>query len=146
MFDEKDLLFTMTVNKKMSNSNNGQSRHWSSSHKDKKEFLRAVEGSWSEADGHMALTLDDLFSQVIGQSGLTELVDIKIERVLGKGERLWDADSVMRGSAKQLLDSIVDCGILVDDNSKAVRMALGAQDASDRTQGPAVRIYFYKTA
>ena len=71
-------------------------------------------------------------------------VDIIITRVLGKGQRFWDQDSVLRGNAKQLLDSLVDAGVLNDDSIKWVGRCLGSQDASRRESGPAIEVTFYE--
>ena len=45
-------------------------------------------------------------------------VSVTVERVLGKGERLWDSSSVGRGSYKELEDALVACGFFVDDGPK----------------------------
>ena len=59
---------------------------------------------------------------------LSSPVTIIVTRVLGKGERKWDADSVLRGSCKQLIDAIVATGLLVDDGPKYVALVVGQQD------------------
>ncbi len=63
-------------------------------------------------------------------------VDITLTRVLGKGQRLWDADSVLRGNAKELIDSLVAVGWFVDDGPKWIRHVDGRQDATRRKDGP----------
>lgn len=63
-------------------------------------------------------------------------VDVKLTRVLGKGERLWDADSVLRGNAKELIDSLVALGWFHDDGPKWIRHCDGRQDNSRRDVGP----------
>lgn len=65
---------------------------------------------------------------------------VTITRVLGKGERLWDADSVLRGNAKQLLDALVDAGYFVDDGPKYISEVTGRQDDSRRGDGPAIQV------
>ena len=70
----------------------------------------------------------------------SELVDITICRVLGKNQRLWDADSVLRGSAKELIDALVACGWFHDDGPQWIRHAVGIQDAERRYLGPGVVI------
>jgi hypothetical protein len=110
--------FTLPV--PLSNNNEGQSRHWSKAAKCKQTFGQALIGHKGTKPAHPQR--------------------IVITRILGKGERLWDADSVLRGSAKQLIDSLVDAGYLIDDGPKYLVEALGRQDASRRKEGPAVEV------
>lgn len=49
-------------------------------------------------------------------------VRLVVMRVLGKRQKLWDDDSVLRGSAKQLIDSLVACGWFVDDSTKWLKV------------------------
>ena len=71
-------------------------------------------------------------------------VDVTLTRVLGKGERLWDADSVLRGNAKELLDSLVALGWFHDDGPKWIRHCDGRQDVTRRAEGPAWEIQIQK--
>jgi hypothetical protein len=47
-------------------------------------------------------------------------VMIRITRVLGKGQRLWDSDSIGRGNSKELIDALVAVGWFVDDCPKHI--------------------------
>ena len=47
-------------------------------------------------------------------------VEIRVTRLLGPRERLWDFSSGLRGSWKELEDSIVACGWLTDDGPQYV--------------------------
>lgn len=85
------------------------------------------------------------YEQALRANGLTRqpfdcCVDVAICRVLGPKQRLWDADSVLRGSAKELIDSLVACGWFHDDGPEWIRRAVGIQDKSQRQNGPAVVI------
>jgi len=106
----------------LSNNNTGQSRHWSAANKQKQLF---------------ATTLAKLRLKATPP---THKQRVTITRILGKGERLWDADSVLRGNAKQLLDSLVDAGYFVDDGPNYITEVLGKQDAGNRSDGPAIRV------
>lgn len=106
----------------MSNNNEGQTRHWSKSANWKKLY---------------ASTLSKMRLKATPPDHPQNIV---ITRILGKGERLWDADSVLRGSAKQLIDSLVGAGFLVDDGPKYLKEAIGRQDDTRRKEGPAVEI------
>ena len=139
-------LFDISVKTKLKNNNQGQGHHWGSTAKDRKEFDRLVADS-------MVLTFDDEtgelsaapFSESLSGVQLSDLVSLTITRVLGKGERLWDNDSILRGSAKQLLDAIVGTGLLADDNPKYVSLVVGLQDDTQRELGPRIDVGFYET-
>lgn len=66
-----------------------------------------------------------------------------VTRVLGPGDRLWDASSVLRGSWKQLEDSLVELGWWVDDGPRYIRWVVGTQRADMRDQGPATMIQVF---
>jgi len=72
-------------------------------------------------------------------------VEIQLTRIIGPRHRLWDADSVLRGSAKQLIDSLVAIGWFHDDGPKWITSATGVQDASQRVNGPAVMVEVFKS-
>ena len=110
----------------LSNNNTGQSRHWSAANKQK-----------------------HIFANMLRQLRLKATPPpykqrVTVTRILGKGERLWDADSVLRGNAKQLLDAMVDAGYFIDDSPKHVAEVFGKQDASQRKDGPAIRVEIEK--
>lgn len=67
-------------------------------------------------------------------------VKVTLTRILGPNQRLWDADSVLRGNAKQLIDSLVAIGWFYDDSMKYIVQVVGDQDATQRENGPAVLI------
>lgn len=67
-------------------------------------------------------------------------VTITVTRVLGKGQRLFDADSLGRGNAKELIDAIVAAGFLPDDGPRHVREVTYRQDTTRRRDGPSTEI------
>jgi len=67
-------------------------------------------------------------------------IDLTLTRILGPGQRFWDADSVLRGGAKELIDAMVACGWFHDDGPKWIRRAIGLQDNARRQDGPAVLV------
>jgi hypothetical protein len=67
-------------------------------------------------------------------------VKIRITRILGANQRLWDADSVGRGNAKELIDSLVELGWFHDDGPRWITHCDYRQDAQSRASGPAVMI------
>lgn len=65
-------------------------------------------------------------------------VDLHLTRVIGKGQRLWDADSLLRGNSKELIDALVAVGWFVDDGPKYIKTVTADQDANQRDNGPSV--------
>lgn len=65
---------------------------------------------------------------------------VTITRILGKGQRLFDPDSIGRGDAKELVDALTMCGWWKDDSAKWITAVDYRQDATQRRNGPAVEI------
>ena len=65
-------------------------------------------------------------------------VRIRITRILGKKQRLWDADSIGRGNSKELIDALTAIGWFVDDSPKWITHCDFRQDSSQREHGPDV--------
>ena len=59
-------------------------------------------------------------------------VRLQITRILLPGQRLWDFDSVLRGNAKEIIDSLVALGWFVDDGPKWICGVIGEQDGHNR--------------
>lgn len=137
-------LFTMVIKEKLSNNNAGQGRGWHKSAKDRKTMDQKVGQS-------MIVTYDGdemqyaPFAESLGGTQLSDLVVLIVTRVLGKGERKWDSDSILRGNSKQLLDAIVGTKLLKDDNPKYVSLVIGMQDDTRREIGPLIEVGFYET-
>jgi len=83
-------MITLEIPIPLTNNNDGQSRHWSKANQHKQTFAKTL------AIMRMKATPPERKQRVT------------ITRILGKGQSLWDADSVLRGNAKQLLDSLVE--------------------------------------
>ena len=71
-------------------------------------------------------------------------VVVRVTRILGKGQRLWDSDSILRGNSKELIDSLVVCGWFHNDSPKWIVETQAGQDASQRANGPAVLIEVFR--
>jgi len=67
-------------------------------------------------------------------------VSVSVVRILGKGQRLWDSSSVLRGNWKEIEDSLVACGWFKDDSVKHIVNTFGFQDETRRDVGPCVEI------
>jgi hypothetical protein len=67
-------------------------------------------------------------------------VRCRVVRVLGKGERLWDDSSVLRGNWKEIEDALVACGWFNDDGPKWISAVDGRQDDTRRHEGPKIEL------
>lgn len=136
-------LLTLALNAELKNNNTGQSRHWSSAHQEKKIMMLALRSSRIIAPGDGNMMFSE-FSCNIMSEPFDRIVDISVLRILGKGQRLWDPDSILRGNCKQLIDSAVDAKILVDDSTRWVGRILGEQCDQQRDRGPSIEISFWE--
>ena len=111
----------------LNNRNAGQGRAWYDTNKERREIEQVLrlEGC------HHA-------------EPMPSPCKVRLTRMLGKGEREWDFDSIGRGNAKQLLDSLVALGWFVDDGPKHIAGVFYDQDSSCRDIGPATRIEVFE--
>mgnify|MGYP006370203129 CR=1 FL=1 len=70
---------------------------------------------------------------------------VAVTRILGKRQQLWDYSSGLRGSWKQLEDALVDAGWWYDDGPEYITGIIFRQDASQRDNGPAIRIQIWQS-
>ena len=98
------LLIAINLPINLENDNNGQGHGWSRTSKRRNQIESEI-----RAAGHVRAPFE--FK-----------VRLVVMRVLGKRQKLWDDDSVLRGSAKQLIDSLVACGWFVDDKPKWLKV------------------------
>ncbi len=106
----------------LTNSNDGQGGHWGGSSKARRQF---------ESDLRKLGLVFDPF---------TCKVSVVVVRILGKGQRLWDSSSVLRGNYKQLEDAMVACGWFTDDSPRYITDTRGRQDDTARSRGPEIKI------
>ena len=139
---DSKLLFTITIDKELKNGNTGRTKHFSQAIKEKKQWVQALSVADVETETGIVLPLPAFIEDVLNGRPIAQKVGIAVRRVLGKRQRFWDADSALRG-AKELIDSVVDSGLLVDDNMKHVAWCLGIQDDSRKDEGPFVELDFY---
>lgn len=102
----------------LTNGNEGRSKHWGSAAKRRSEYegiIRLLRPNPRPVETPVRLT---------------------ITRVLGRKQRLYDADSLARGNAKEIIDAIVAAGFLPDDGPRHVVACEYRQDASRRREGP----------
>ena len=104
----------------LTNRNDGQGHHWSRTQRDKIALRIALAPFKREP--------------------FPFRVDVTLTRILGKGQRLFDPDSIGRGNAKQIIDTLTDLGWWLDDNARHIRHFDYRQDDTQRVNGPAVLI------
>lgn len=122
----EDLIKKITLPIKLTNNNDGQTRHFGMSANQRKKYAKIIRAKFGQ------------------QQPFKERVLILVVRVLGKGQRLWDQSSVLRGNWKQIEDSLVECGFMQDDGPEFVSLAIGDQDNSDRTRESCTEVWFFK--
>jgi len=124
------------VPRQIKNNNNGQTRHWSQSHKERKAWVQAVSlATCVEYDVHGNLSPIELPS-------LSDPVGIQVHRVFAGRQRAMDPDSLLRGNIKQAIDSLVEAGVFVDDSPKFINWVLGTQEKAE-TGEPYTAFYLY---
>lgn len=119
-------LLDITLPIEIHNKNQGQGHHWIGTHKTRKEMEQTL--------------------RLLGMKRQPFDVPVRVvvTRILGKRQKLWDSSSVLRGSYKQLEDSLVACGWFHDDSHKYITETIGRQDDQHRSKGPATRIEVYQ--
>ena len=141
---KRESICRIYIDKKLSNGNTGRTKHWSQAHRTRDEWRRKVADCWGQMPNGVEAHGDDLIECAFSHIPANAKVGIEITRHLGKGERLWDPDSILRGSAKELLDSIVEAGYIKDDSARYVAWVIGLQDDSDRVAGPFTSVEFFE--
>ena len=106
----------------LTNNNGGRSQKWFSSSILRKKFEKNL-----RLLGYVRTPFD-------------HPVIVKVVRVLGPKQSLWDSSSIGRGNYKELEDAMVACGWFYDDSPKFIKQTLFDQDSTRRKQGPSVEI------
>lgn len=116
-----DARFIATLPVSLINRNDGQGHHWARTAEAKKK-LKVALNSFRRTKPFPCR------------------VDVVMTRLLGKGQKLLDPDSLGRGNAKQIVDVLTDLGWWIDDSSKHIRHFDYRQDATRRGEGPAIQL------
>lgn len=102
-------LYERTIPYKLSNYNAGQQRAWQVAASERKRIEKCLRQHGYE------------------RKPFQRPVSVEIIRNLGPKQRFWDCDSILRGSAKQLIDSLVECGWFKDDSPEYIQQCVGRQ-------------------
>lgn len=119
-------ILSVVIQMNMTNSNDGQGHAWQRTARDRKKIAA------------------DLAQQSLQRKPFEFPVRLVVTRILGPRQKQWDADSILRGSYKQLQDELVCQGWFHDDSTKYITAVDGRQDGSQRENGPAVKIEVFK--
>ena len=119
-----NLIHETTLRINLTNSNDGQGKAWYKTAKARKDIETELRRTKQQREP------------------FSFPVCVRLVRILGPKQRLWDADSILRGSAKQLIDSLVAVGWFHDDKPQWIMQVIGDQKV-DRVNGPAVQVQVY---
>jgi hypothetical protein len=111
----------------LTNSNDGQGKHWGQSAKARRQFE------------------SDLRKMGLVFTPFDCKVSVRVVRVLGKRQRLWDSSSRGRGNYKQLEDSMVACGWFHDDSPKYIIDTIFQEDDTRREGRPSIELHIELT-
>lgn len=127
LFNPQYLLRKISLPIKLTNNNDGQTRHYGMSANQRIKYEKLIRATFGQ------------------QKPINVPVHVLVVRVLGKGQRLWDYSSILRGNWKQIEDAMVACGFLHDDGPEYVNLAVGAQDNTDRTRESSTQVLYFTT-
>jgi hypothetical protein len=117
---EVDVILRRVFPIELTNANKGRGHSWHATAASRKKIAKALTGERREPFAFP--------------------VAIRITRILGPSQRLWDADSCGRGNAKELVDSLVEAGWFHDDGPRWITHCDYRQDSQSRASGPATMI------
>lgn len=115
--------FSIVLPIELDNGNTGRTKHFSQASKRRKQYEGVLR--------RMGLVKEPPAYQQ----------HVTITRILGRGQRYYDLDSLCRGNAKELLDAMTACGWWKDDSYKWLTGVDFRQDANRRTLGPAIEVH-----
>jgi hypothetical protein len=142
---EGTLVAEVEIPMKLKNNNQGQGRHWSGSHKERRMATEAVANAtvkyFPSTTSEFTVGLSEWLTE--RHFDCDQKIGLVVWRILGKRERLWDADSVLRGNYKQIQDALIEAGLAEDDSPKYIEWVLGRQDDTIRDLGSKVLVEVY---
>lgn len=107
---------TLVLPIELTNGNEGRTKHWAPAHKRRQQYELTIRSEYPHP------------------KPVKTPVKLTVTRVLGKRQRRYDADSLGRGNAKEIIDALVAVGFLPDDGPKHVREVTYRQDDKTRPE------------
>ena len=135
LLEDQGCLLRVRLAIRLDNKNDGRSGTYHASNKFRKECelqLKAWDLAWPGALNYQP--------QIVGKTMFTAPVTVRVLRVLGPRQKLWDQSSGLRGNWKEIEDSLVKIGWFVDDSPAWIRRCDFDQIADDREHGPSIII------
>jgi len=124
-------LYEVTIPYVLKNHNAGQQRAWQIAAAERKRCEKQLRDA-----GHI-------------RKPMKRPISLEIVRNLGPKQRFWDNDSILRGTAKQLIDSLVACGWFNDDSPAYLQQVVGRQqillDDKEKRLPPSTTIVMWST-
>ncbi len=137
-------ILTIRLIADLKNNNNGQTKHWSTAHREKKIMTNALMSGSIVFPGDGNMKFSEFMTHIMAEP-FSRRVDIIVTRIIGRGQRMLDPDSICRGNCKQCIDACVDAGVLKDDSHQHVGRVLGLQRSDLREIGPAIDLTFLES-
>lgn len=141
MFDQ--LILTIRIDADLKNHNTGQTKHWSTAHREKSIMVSALKNGRILYPGDGNLTFK-AFKKDVMPDPFDKKVDISVKRIFVRRQKPIDPDSITRGNCKQTIDALCDAGILIDDSHEYVGRVLGLQSRGEDQDKPSIEISFWE--
>lgn len=108
------MLEQITIDIELTNGNSGQQKAWYESHKQRRR-------------------IEDILVAEHRKRNCPYMtkVALNIVRLYSGRQRAWDADSILRGNSKQLIDAMVSAGWFLDDSTKYISQVVGSQEKGE---------------
>ncbi len=122
MSDQCEILYTESLPIELTNGNAGRGSKWFKSAKVRKDIENKI--------------------RILGltRRPFDLPVEVRVTRILGPNQRLWDSSSIGRGNWKEIEDALVVCGWFHDDSPDYIVETRFFQDSSRRTSGPSIEL------
>ena len=131
--------YTIRIFRELNIGNSGRTKHWSQAHSERRAWRKALDNACVIlSNGDELAFYDHVRQPPEYMQGLI------VRRVLRAKQSRYDCDSLLRGNAKECIDSLVEAGVAKDDNTKYIEWVIGVQDADRREIGPFTEVEVWK--
>lgn len=131
--------YLIRIFRELNNGNTGRTKHWSQAHSERRAWRKSLNNALIIlADGTELAFYDHVKDPPSYMQGLV------VRRVLRAKQAKYDCDSILRGNAKECIDSLIEAGVAKDDNTKYIAWVFGTQCAERRTIGPFTEVEVWK--
>ena len=131
--------YTIRIFRELNNGNSGRSKHWTHAHSERRAWRKALDNACVILSNGDELAFYDYVREPPDY-----MQGLIVRRVLRAKQSRYDCDSLLRGNAKECIDSLVEAGVAKDDNTKYIEWVIGVQDADRREIGPFTEVEVWK--